>query len=293
MAHSKFAIFCTQSSLGSDRTQSTQAHKLCSKELDLAEFNLNFQLDRKRAVVTGAGSGIGREIARQLASAGAEVVAVDLQTAGAESISAEIQRAGGRCSPVTCDVSDAESVKDVFANLDTVDILVNSAGIAHIGTICDTTPEEFDRLFRINVRGTYLCMQSAIQRMPSQSGAVILNLASIAATMGLSSRFAYSMTKGAVVAMTLSVAKDLLPLGIRCNCISPARVHTPFVDGFVGENYPGRESEMLAALASSQPLGRMGTPAEIAQLALYLCSDAASFITGSDVFIDGGFARLR
>lgn len=157
----------------------------------------------------------------------------------------------------------------------------------------DTTPADFDRLFRVNVRGTYLCMQAAIHLMaPGRSG-VIVNMASIAATFGLNERFAYSMTKGAVLSMTLSVAKDCLPLGIRCNCISPARVHTPFVDGFVARNYPGREAEMMATLAAAQPIGRMGTPEEIAQLALYLCSDAASFITGSDIPIDGGFGTLR
>jgi 2-keto-3-deoxy-L-fuconate dehydrogenase len=118
-------------------------------------------------------------------------------------------------------------------------------------------------------------------------------MASIAATSGLDDRFAYSMTKGAVLAMTLSAAKDCLALGIRCNCISPARVHTPFVDGFVAKNYPGREAEMMRVLEASQPIGRMGTPAEVAQLALYLCSDAASFITGSDMPIDGGFSRIR
>ncbi len=121
----------------------------------------------------------------------------------------------------------------------------------------------------------------------------ILNMASIAATAGLANRFAYSMTKGAVLSMTLSVAKDYLSQGIRCNCISPARVHTPFVDGFVAKNYPGHEAEKMKDLALSQPIGRMGKPDEIAALALYLCSDAASFLTGVDYPIDGGFFNLR
>lgn len=136
-------------------------------------------------------------------------------------------------------------------------------------------------------------MQAAVRLMTKQRSGVLLNLASIAATSGLSQRFAYSMTKGAVLAMTLSAAKDCLPFGIRCNCISPARVHTPFVDNFVARNYPGQESEMMKTLSAAQPIGRMGTPEEIAQLALYLCSDAASFVTGSDVLIDGGFTTLR
>jgi NAD(P)-dependent dehydrogenase (short-subunit alcohol dehydrogenase family) len=139
----------------------------------------------------------------------------------------------------------------------------------------------------------YLAMQAAIPAMQARKSGVILNLASIAATAGIPDRFAYSMTKGAVLSMTLSVARDLLADGIRCNCISPARVHTPFVDGFVTKNYPGREAETFAKLAAAQPIGRMGTPAEVAKLALYLCSDAASFLTGCDYPIDGGFFNLR
>ncbi len=147
-------------------------------------------------------------------------------------------------------------------------ILVNSAGIAHVGTLIDTAAEDFDRTWRVNVRGTYLCMQAAVRAMIPHKSGVLLNMASIAATSGIPQRFAYSMTKGAVLSMTLSVAKDCLPFGIRCNCISPARVHTPFVDGFVAKNYPGREAEMMATLSAAQPIGRMGTPEEIAQLAL-------------------------
>ena len=185
---------------------------------------------------------------------------------------------------------------DVFGDLREggIDILVNSAGIAHIGTVLTTSPEEFDRLFQVNVRGTYICMQAGIRAMAARGrGGVVLNMASIAATSGLNERFAYSMTKGAVLSMTLSAAKDCLPLRIRCNCISPARVHTPFVDGFLHKTYPGREEEMMEKLAAAQPVGRMGTPEEIARLALYLCSDDAAFITGSDVLIDGGFTTLR
>ena len=248
-------------------------------------------MDGKRALVTGAGSGIGRATAIALAEAGANVYALDLQESAAGSVADHITAAGCKCLPIACDVSNEDSIVAAFASIAGLDLLVNSAGVAHIGTIFDTNPDDFDRLYRVNVRGTYLCMQSALKVM--SRGSAIVNIASIAATSGLSARFAYSMTKGAVVAMTLSVAKDALPLGIRCNCISPARVHTSFVDGFLAKNYPGREEEMLATLAASQPIGRMGTPEEIAQLALYLCSDAASFITGSDVAIDGGFNNLR
>ncbi len=174
-----------------------------------------------------------------------------------------------------------------------MDILVNCAGIAQVGNLRSTSPEDMDRLYAVNVRGTYLCMREGLALMPGRKGGVIVNMASIAATAGIADRFAYSMTKGAVLSMTLSVAKDFLSQGIRCNCISPARVHTPFVDGFVAKNYPGQEAEKMTQLAASQPMGRMGTPEEIAAMALYLCSDAASFLTGVDLPIDGGFLSLR
>jgi NAD(P)-dependent dehydrogenase (short-subunit alcohol dehydrogenase family) len=256
----------------------------------------NFRLDGKQAVITGGASGIGLAIAEQFSYAGAKVVIFDLNAESAEKAAAAV--AGKTSAPVSsiaCDVSDEASVQAAFASIPggRIDILVNSAGVAHVGTLLDTSASDFDRLYRVNVRGTYLCMQAAVQVMAEQHSGVILNLASIAATAGLSQRFAYSMTKGAVLSMTLSVAKDYLASGIRCNCVSPARVHTPFVDGFLAKNYPGREAEMMKTLAASQPIGRMGTPEEIALLALYLCSDAASFITGSDVPIDGGFATLR
>ena len=252
-------------------------------------------LKGKRALVTGAASGIGNAIAEVFATAGAEVVLLDLQHEAASKAAASIeQNTGTRCSAVAADVSDEESVLAAFASVaGALDILVNSAGVAHIGTVLDTSADDFDRLYRVNVRGTYLCMQAAAKRMQAQGSGCILNLASIAATAGIPDRFAYSMTKGAVRSMTLSAAKDLLPFNVRCNCISPARVHTPFVDGFVAKNYPGREAEMMKTLSAAQPVGRMGTPREIAELALYLCSDAASFITGTDAFIDGGFTTLR
>lgn len=258
----------------------------------------HFKLTGKRALITGGASGIGRAIATEFSSAGAEVVILDLHASVADAAATEIAAAtGGRVSAHACDVANEESVQAVFHEFaqpgSIVDILVNSAGVAHVGTILNTSAEDFDRLYRINVRGTFLCMQAAIRIMEKQGSGVVLNLASIAATSGLAERFAYSMTKGAVLAMTISAAKDCLPLGIRCNCISPARVHTPFVDGFLARSYPGREEEMMKTLEASQPIGRMGTPKEIALLALYLCSDAASFVTGSDFPIDGGFKTLR
>lgn len=170
---------------------------------------------------------------------------------------------------------------------------MNNAGVAHVGKLEGTSEEDFDRIFRINVKGTYNCMYAAIDYMKTGGGGVILNLASIAATAGLADRFAYSMSKGAVLTMTYSVARDYIAQNIRCNCISPARVHTPFVDGFVRKNYPGREQDMFQKLAQSQPMGRMAQPSEVASLALFLCSEASSFITGTNYPIDGGFLNLH
>lgn len=253
----------------------------------------SFRLDGRRAVVTGAASGIGKAIAAVFAGAGAQIVVLDLNAEKAREAAAEF---GAEATGIGCDVSDEASVAAAFTEIAKgapCEILVNSAGIAHVGTIETTSAEDFDRLFRVNVRGTYLCMQAAVAQMKAARGGAIVNLASIAATSGLPDRFAYSMTKGAVLSMTLSVARDFLAAKIRCNCISPARVHTPFVDGFVAKNYPGREAEMLETLARSQPIGRMGTPDDVALLALYLCSEASSFVTGADYPLDGGFFTLR
>jgi 2-keto-3-deoxy-L-fuconate dehydrogenase len=254
-----------------------------------------FELTGKRAVVTGAASGIGFAIARLFAAQGADVVLLDLALEGLNTATAAIQAKTGRLpTAFACDVASVESVDKAFAEIaGPVDILVNCAGVAHVGTLQSTSPEDFERLFAVNVRGTYLCMRAAIPPMLAAGRGTILNLASIAATAGIADRFAYSMTKGAVLSMTLSVAKDYLAQGIRCNCISPARVHTPFVDGFLARNYPWQEAEQMKLLAQSQPIGRMGTPDEMAALALYLCSDAASFLTGVDYPIDGGFFNLR
>jgi 2-keto-3-deoxy-L-fuconate dehydrogenase len=251
------------------------------------------RLDGKRVVVTGSASGIGKAIAKLFHENGARVVLVDLRQDAVQACADEL---GTNVMTRACDVSDESSVTAAFEQIASggpIDVLVNCAGISHIGSLMTTDVEDFDRLYRVNVRGTFLCMRQAVERMKAAGGGVILNMASIAATSGLPDRFAYSMTKGAVLSMTLSVARDYVSDGIRCNCLSPARVHTPFVDDFLKRNYPGQEPEMFAKLSKSQPIGRMGRADEVASLALYLCSDEAGFVTGCDYPIDGGFLTLR
>jgi NAD(P)-dependent dehydrogenase (short-subunit alcohol dehydrogenase family) len=255
-----------------------------------------FDLQGKVAVVTGAGSGIGAAIARVFAASGAHVAVVDRDEAAAGQVTGEIAAAGGAASAHRCDVSQPADVDALAASLaaarSRLDILVNNAGIAHIGTVETTTPEDMDRLFRVNVLGVYLCSRAIVPLMLRHGSGVILNMCSVAALVGIVDRFAYSMTKGAVLTMTRSIAADYVKRGIRCNCICPGRVHTPFVDGYLAKNYPGREQEMMKVLSEYQPIGRMGRPEEIAQLALYLCSDEASFITGVAYPIDGGVTAV-
>ena len=257
----------------------------------------SFRMNGKTAVVTGAGSGIGRAIARRFAAAGVSVYLLDMQEERTQETAEQIAADGSpKAITVACDVTDSVAVSREFGKITSarsIDILVNSAGVAHIGRLDTTSEKDFERVFRVNVLGVYLCMQAAVGPMKRNGGGVILNLASVAATAGLNDRFAYSMSKGAVLSMTLSVAKDYLPDKIRCNAISPARIHTPFVDAYLTQYYPGREAEMFAKLSQAQPVGRMGSPEEVASLALFLCSDDALFITGADIPLDGGFFNLR
>jgi len=254
-----------------------------------------YSLEGKSAVVTGGGSGIGKAIATLFATQGATVHILEMNAEAAAAAITDINGSSAvlRAHAHSCDVSNQEQVKSVFQEIGQVDILVNNAGIAHVGTVETTTEEDFTRVFDVNVRGAYNCLHAAIPLMKSQGKGAILNIASIAALVGITDRFAYSMSKGAIYAMTLSVARDYLADNIRCNSISPARVHTPFVDGFIAKNYPGKESEIFDKLSKSQPIGRMGEPAEVANLALFLCADEASFITGNDYPLDGGFVKLN
>ena len=250
-------------------------------------------LASKTAIITGGGSGIGRAIAQLFARQGAAVHILERNATAAEAVVASIAQAGGRAYAHTCDVSQQIPVLNVFRKVKNVDILVNNAGIAHVGRLNATTEADVERILSVNVKGVYNCLFAAVPLMQHRGGGVILNMSSVAALVGLPDRFAYSMSKGAVQAMTMSVARDYLADRIRCNSISPARIHTPFVDGFLTENYPDTRAEMFDKLAQSQPIGRMGTPDEVAMLALYLCSDEAGFITGCNYPLDGGFSKLN
>jgi len=258
---------------------------------------MNIRLDNKVAIITGGGSGIGEAICREFAAAEAQVEVLDLDMDKANAVAKDIRAAGGQATARQADVSrQAEMVQilhDIQADHGRVDILINNAGIAQVGNLEQTSEADFDRIYAVNVKGVYNGMYAAIPHMKKQKAGVILNMASIASVLGLSDRFGYSMSKGAVLTMTYTVARDYLDHNIRCNCLAPARIHTPFVDGFIAKNYPGREEEMFDTLSKTQPIGRMGTPQEVAQLALFLCSDAAGFITGTNVPIDGGFINLN
>ena len=254
-------------------------------------------LKNKIAVITGGGSGIGKGIVDRFHKEGATVHVLEIDKSGEKEITQDTGPVDNKVLLHTCDVADQASVKaaieEVIAKSGRIDILVNNAGVAHIGTAETTTEEDFDRIYNVNIKGVYNCLHTVIPHMKKGGGGVILNMASVAALVAVPERFAYSASKGAVLTMTYSVAKDFIDDNIRCNSISPARVHTPFVDGYIRKTYPGKEKEMFEKLSKTQPIGRMGKPDEIASLALFLCSDESSFITGTDYPIDGGFVKLN
>jgi NAD(P)-dependent dehydrogenase (short-subunit alcohol dehydrogenase family) len=250
-----------------------------------------FRLDGKVAAITGAGSGIGAAIALLFAQRGAKVAVLDLDATNGARVVADLRGHGLTAEFVPCDVTHDATVAGAFARVvecwGHLDILVNNAGIGHVGNLANTAEGDFDRLYAVNVKGLFLCSKHALPHLLARQG-VICNLASIASLIGIADRFAYSMTKGAVLTMTKSIAIDYMAQGLRCNCICPARIHTPFVDGYLEKNYPGQEREMYQKLAAYQPMGRMGTPMEVAETALYLCSDASRFVTGQALPLDGG-----
>ncbi|MCJ8293828.1 MAG: SDR family oxidoreductase [Colwellia sp.] len=254
------------------------------------------KFNEKYALITGSGSGIGQSTALKLAEQGAHIIIVDLDMNAANETKAMIAKFDGKASAYQCDIASNAQVKEVVGSIlkdHPIDILINNAGIAHVGNLENTTEDDLDRVYNVNVKGAYNMMSSLISSMKERKSGVIVNIASIAASVGIEDRFAYSMSKGAILTMTYSVARDYIDHGIRCNCISPARVHTPFVDNFIAKNYPDNQEEVFTKLSKSQPIGRMGTVNEMAALISFLCSDDAAFITGSNIPIDGGFVTLN
>lgn len=246
---------------------------------------MKFDLRGKIALVSGGSSGIGKAIAETLKKQGAEVFIIDLNE------NPNNKKVG--IHTILADITQANKLNISLSSIPSnIDILINNAGIGFVGNIEQTKEKDFDRLYQVNVKGLFNCVKVILPRMKKHGG-VIVNMASIVSHVAVKDRFAYSMTKGAVLAMTHSLAKDYLADGIRCISVSPARVHTSFVDNYIEKNYPGKEKEMFESLSQSQPIGRMAKPQEVADLVLFLCSDEASFITGTDFPIDGGFIKLN
>jgi len=255
------------------------------------------ELADKIAIITGAGSGIGKAIALKLAGEGAIIYLLEVDQEKGAMVAEQILNNSGKAEFLQCSVTEQSQVKKqvekIYQKEKKLDILINNAGVSHIGTAENTSEADFDRIFAVNVKGVYNCLHVCLPIMKNSGGGVIINMSSVAAELGLPDRFAYSMSKGAVSTMTYSVARDFIDSNIRCNAIAPGRVHTPFVDDFLEKNYPGQEQEMFEKLSKTQPIGRMGKPEEIAELVAYLCSDRASFITGTTYPIDGGFVKLN
>ena len=239
-----------------------------------------YNLKDKNIIVTGGSSGIGESIIDLLLENHGTVINIDVNN-------------NSKTKTIISDITKNKDVEKVVNSVpDKIDILVNNAGIGLVGNIENTNEKDFDKIFEVNVKGLFNITKALIPMM-KKDGGTIINMASTAAIVGLDDRFAYSASKGAVMSMTNSIAKDYISFGIRCNSISPGRVHTPFVDSYLEKFYPDNKKEMFEKLSKTQPLGRMAKPSEVASLVLYLCSDEASFITGSDFQIDGGFVKLN
>lgn len=254
-----------------------------------------FSLHNKVAFITGAGSGIGEAIARLFAKQGAQVIIADLRLDAAERVATEIKAEGGQAQAQELDVANTSQVQEAFATIANqyghIDIAVNNAGISHVGTILETSDEDWGRVMNVNAGGVFRCAREAVRQMLKQEpkGGTIINISSVAAQIGVEQRLPYSASKGAVLSLTRSIAVDFVQQGIRCNAICPGTVHSPFVEGYLQRNFPGREDEVRQTLHARQPIGRMGRPDEIASAALYLASEEAAFVTGSALVIDGGW----
>ncbi|RJP23039.1 MAG: SDR family oxidoreductase [Candidatus Omnitrophota bacterium] len=251
-----------------------------------------FNLNNKTAFITGAASGIGQAIAGVYAQAGSKVWIADINEPGGNETAQKIRAEGGDVYFIHCDVTQPETIRaavtHVLKESECIDVLVNNAGVGLVGDLVNTSAEDFERIMRVNIAGVFNVSKAVLPSMLERRQGVIINMASIASLIAVKDRFAYSASKGAVLMMTKSIALDYVDRGIRCNCICPARIHTPFVDEYLRKNYPGREQEIFQTLSAYQPIGRMGKPEEVAYLALYLASDEAAFQTGDAFPVSGG-----
>ncbi|MGM0945359.1 MAG: SDR family NAD(P)-dependent oxidoreductase [Bacteroidota bacterium] len=248
----------------------------------------------KTILITGGASGIGAAMVRKFANENSRVYFIDTNELAAQQLIDEFKAKGHEAQFLHGDITDFVAVQKLIEQIPSkLDVLINNAGVSHIGKVENTSEEDFDRIFQVNIKGIFNCTKATLPSLIADGGGSILNMCSVAATIGIPDRFAYSMSKGAALSMTLSIARDYVDQNIRCNCISPGRVHTPFVDGFLSKNYPGKEKEMFEKLAATQPIGRMGTPEEIAEMAYFISSESGSFITGANFTVDGGFMGLK
>jgi NAD(P)-dependent dehydrogenase (short-subunit alcohol dehydrogenase family) len=250
------------------------------------------KLAGKTAVVTGAGSGIGRAAAVLFAREGAAVAVVDLNAEAAKDTAGEIAASGGSALPVVANVADRLQVTSAFEQIRNeyrhVDVLYNNAGVNSAGSVIDATEDDWDRSFAVNAKGTFLCSQAAAPGMVAAGGGSIINQGSVAALAGIANFASYCAAKGAVVALTRSMSVDLAPRGVRVNVICPGTVYTPLMEPMLRARGGGDMAAGLALTVAKYPIGRLGTPEEIAAVALFLASDDSSFMTGSVVTADGG-----
>ncbi len=247
-----------------------------------------FRLDGRKALVTGGASGIGEQTVRVLSQSGASVVIADLNLEGAEKLAAEL---GSAITAKQVDLTDRDSVAELFSSLDALDILVNNAGIAHVGNIEETDFEDWKRVFEVNVNGLFLATKHAFPLLIASGRGSIVNIASVAGLVAVERRAAYCASKGAVVALTRQLAGDYAKQ-VRVNCICPGTVHTPFVEGYLEKFHKHEKDKVREEVHARQPIGRMGKPEEIAHLVLYMCSDEAEYMQGAVVAIDGGWTAL-
>ena len=242
-----------------------------------------FELTGKLALITGGASGIGAATARRLTDAGASVVLADLNEAAAKTLAAELPGA----KAVAMDVTSAASIAAAIQKLERLDILVNNAGIGLVGGIAETEEADFARLMNVNATSVYLVTKAALPLLLAVRGSIV-NIGSVAGLIGIKQRFAYCASKGAVIAMTRQLAVEY-PKELRVNCIAPGTVQSPFVEGYLQKYHAHEIDKMRVELAARQPMGRLGTPEEIAAMVHYICSPEADFMTGSVVNIDGGW----